>query len=221
MFEFERVLWGEGGRAMVPGGVDGLAVGAGGESDVIGVLIAALDFEATDTGGDDLGDEVEGGEVAGGEQIAGIGEGAFDAIDQEIIRQATGLGALAAVGAAAAPGFGRKALAGVSDAERAVDENFEVGVGLGVDCGDFREGQFAGEGDAVRALGKGESDAFGAGDAGLGGGVELEIGGDLAGEAEDAQVLHDEGVDAGFGNGGNGAGGFGELCSKTRVLKVR
>lgn len=196
---------------MVPGGVDGFAVGAGGEGNVIGVLIAALNFEATDTGGDDLGDELNGGEVAGGEQIAGIGEGAFDAIDQQFIRQAAGLGALATVGAAATPGFGGKALAGVSDAERAVDEDFEIGVGFGVDGGDFLEGQLAGEGDAVCALGEGELDAFGAGDAGLGGGVELEIGGDLAGEAEDAQVLHDEGVDAGFGNGGDGAGGFDEF----------
>ena len=92
--------------------------------------------------------------------------------------------ALAAVGAAAAPGFGRKALAGIGHAESAVDEDFEVGLRFLVDGGDLVERQFSGQGDAVGSLGDGEFDAFGAGDAGLGGGVEFEVGGDLASEAE-------------------------------------
>ena len=94
-----------------PGIIDGEAIGAGGKGDIRGVLVAAFDFEAGDAGVDDLGDVVEGGEVAGGEEVAGLVEGFDAAIDEHFVFQAAGLGALAAIRGAAAPGFRGEALA--------------------------------------------------------------------------------------------------------------
>ena len=65
-----------------------------------------------------------------------------------------------------------------------------------------------------------QSHAIGAGDAHLRAGVEFQIGRDLARQLDDAEILHDHGVGAGFGDGGEGARGFGSSCSKTSVLKV-
>ena len=186
LFQVESLTRRDAGWPARPSRVHRFPIGAGGERDVVGVLIPALNFEAADPGGDHLGHVVESGKVAGRKQVAGFARGSLFAIHHQVVRQAAGLGALAPIGAAAAPGFGRKALAGIGDAEGAVDEDFEVGLRFLVDNGDFVEGQFPGQGDAVGALGEGELDAFGAGNAGLGGGVKLEIGGDVAGEAENS-----------------------------------
>ncbi len=78
------------------------------------------------------------------------------------------MGALAAVGAAAAEGFAGEALAGVGDAERAVDEDLD-GHGGGVgDFADLGEAQFAGEHDALDAELADEFDAPGFGEGHLG-----------------------------------------------------
>ena len=138
-------------RAAGPGFVDGFAIGARGERHVIGVLVAAFDLEGGDAGFDDLRDLAERVEIAGRKQIAGVGRAARCAVHQQFVGQAAGLGALAAVGAAAAPGFRRKTLAGVGNAQRAVDEDFEVALGFGGDGADFLEREFAGEGYAVDA----------------------------------------------------------------------
>ena len=80
LFQVESLTRRDGGRAAGPGGVHRFTIGAGGERDVVGVLIPSLNFEAADPGGDHLGYMVERGQVAGREQIAGLVEGRLFAI---------------------------------------------------------------------------------------------------------------------------------------------
>ena len=100
-----------------------------------------------------------------------------------------------------------------------MDEDFEIGVGLRVDGGHFVQRQFARQSDAVRALRQRELDAFRAGDAGLRGGVEFQIGGDLAGQFEHADILDDERVDTGFRNGTDDARGLGEFVFEDECVE--
>ena len=59
------------------------------------------------------------------------------AVDDERVGQATCLRALAAVGRATAPSFGRQALAAPRDAQRAVHEHFELDRCGGAICADL------------------------------------------------------------------------------------
>ena len=59
------------------------------------------------------------------EEVAAVAEGDLDAVGDQIVGEAAGLGAFAAVGGAAAEGFAGEALAGIGDAEGTVDENFQ------------------------------------------------------------------------------------------------
>ncbi len=102
---------------------------------------------------DDLGNLLQRVEIARREQIARVAQRLRLAIHHQFVRQPAGLGALAAVGAASAPGFRGKALAGIGDAERAVDEDFEFAIGRGADGADFVERKFARQGDAAGARG--------------------------------------------------------------------
>ena len=132
------------------------------------------------------------------------------AVDEELIGQAAGLGALAAVGGAAAEGFGCEALAGVGDAECAVDEHFQRGV-RGNGEGGRAEGvaiffisatdKFAGEDHALDAELLDELNAFGFGEGHLRGAVDVEGGGERVDEFGDAEVLDDDGIDARGGDG--------------------
>lgn len=116
-----------------------------------------------------------------------------------MIGHATGLGALATVGAAAAEGFGGEALAGVGDAESAVDEDFEgeFGMVVGLEAFEFAEGEFAGEDGLVDAEAFGEFQSLRGGDGHLGGGVEAEARGGFFYQLSKAKVLDDDGVNAG------------------------
>lgn len=109
--------------------VDGFAVDAGDGGDVFGGFEAAFDFEADDAGVDEVWDEVYGGEVLRGEEVAVLAEVFWLAIDEDFVGHAASLGAFAAVCGALAEAFGGEALAGVGDAEGAVDEDFERGGG--------------------------------------------------------------------------------------------
>jgi hypothetical protein len=61
----------------------------------------------------------------GAEQVAAVTEIDFLAVGDEVVRETAGLGAFAAVGGAAAEGFAGEALAGIRDAESAVDEDLQ------------------------------------------------------------------------------------------------
>ena len=164
-FEFRRGDAGEVGHDLV----EGLAVDPGDARDVFGRLEAAFDFQRGDSGADEVGEHLEAGEVLGAEEVAFVAEGHLHAVRDEIVGQAAGLGAFAAVGGAAAERLAGEALAGVGDAECAVDEDFQGELHLrgglgGVDFSDVGEGIFAGEDDELGAEFAGEGDAGGARD---------------------------------------------------------
>ncbi len=211
MFESRFFLGRDAQREASAGFVDGLAIGARGERDVLGVLVTAFDFQRGDADVHDLGNLFERVQVAGREQVTRIVERAHVAVDHQLVRQAAGLRALASVRAAASPGFGRKALAGVGHAQRAVDEDFESAVSLGADLADFGEREFSGEDYARDAEVARHADSFGAGDAHLRAAVDFEIRGDFTGQLHDSEILHDDSVSARFGDGRQALGGGGEF----------
>ena len=133
--------------------VDGFAIGLGDGGDVFWGFESAFDFEAADAEGDELGDFIDGGEVLWREQVTFVAEVAEFAIDDHLIGHTAGLGALAAVGAAATERFGGEALAGVGDTESTVDEDFEREFWVigGVEALKFTEGELAGEHGLVDA----------------------------------------------------------------------
>jgi hypothetical protein len=72
-----------------------------------------------------FGDFIHRGEILGGQKIGSVAEIFGFSIDLKAIREATGLGALPAVGASATQNFTGQALARVGDAEGSVDKNFQ------------------------------------------------------------------------------------------------
>ncbi len=136
--------------------VDGFAIDAGDGGDVFGGFEAAFDLEGDDPGFDEIRDKIDGGEVLWGEEVAVLAEITGFPIDNDLVGHAAGLGAFAAVGGALAEAFRGEALAGVGDAEGAVDEDFE-GSGkcrvrsekCGLKSFDFFDGEFAGEDGAL------------------------------------------------------------------------
>ncbi len=180
--------------------VDGFAIDLGDGGDVLGGLEAAFDFEAADAERDELGDLLDGGEILRGEQVAFVAEVAEFTIDDHLIGHTAGLGAFAAVGAAATERFGGEALAGVGDAEGTVDEDFEreFGVVGGVEALELAQGELAGEHGLVDAQALGEGQPLGRGDGHLGGGVQPKARGDSFDEFSQAKVLNDDGIDARF-----------------------
>jgi hypothetical protein len=178
------------------------AVDAGDAGDVLGGLQAALDLERRDAGTDEFGEDLESGEVLGAEEVASVAEIEGLAVGDQFVRKPAGLGALAAVGGASAERFAGEALAGVGDAEGAVDEDFEgqgrSALAEGVpDSGDFGDGILAGEDHELAAQFAHELDPGRAGDRHLGRGVDGEVRGEPPDQAADADILHDGGVDAG------------------------
>ncbi|OQB92401.1 MAG: hypothetical protein BWX86_01839 [Verrucomicrobia bacterium ADurb.Bin122] len=199
------------------GAVEGLAVHARDAGDVLRGFEAALDLERGDAEAHELGQQVDAGEVLRAEQVFAVAERDELPIAEELVRQAAGLGALAAVGGAAAERLAREALAGVGHAEGAVHEDLqrERRGGLGrLDGGEVGEGVFAGEHDELRAELAGKLHAGGAGDRHLRGGVDREIGRERADEAGDADVLHDGGIDSGGDDGAQVALGVGEFVGE-------
>ena len=141
------------------------------------------------------------------------------AIDEQLIRQAAGLGTLAAVGAAAAEGFAGEALAGVGDAQGAVDENFQRHIGGGVILRISARESSRARTARLDAEAPDKLDAAGFGEGHLGGGVDGQGWAEAGGEPGDAQVLDDHGVGAGRGNGGEIIGGGGELIGEDQGVE--
>ena len=104
-------------------GVEGGAIRLRGGGHVLGGLEPALDLEAGDAGADQVVDQVVGGQVLRGEEVGLVPQLAAGAVDDQLVREPAGLGALAAVGRPPAQGLAGQALAGVGDAEGAVDED--------------------------------------------------------------------------------------------------
>ena len=106
---------------------------------------------------------------------------------------------MAAVRAAAAERFAGEALAGVGDAQRAVDEHFELDRRLAADRADFGDREFAGQHHALDAEFLGGADALAAGERHLRRSVDGEVRAHRAQQSNEAEVLHEHGIDAGFG----------------------
>lgn len=211
LFEVEFLLGVDGEGLAVGGGIQGEAIGLGGGGDVGGGLEAAFDFKAGDASLREIEDEVVGGKILRGEEIGFIAEVFHFAIDDKIVGEAAGLGTLATIGTAAAEGFAGEALAGISDAEGAVNEDFHGEDGGARDFFDFWNGELAGEDDAFHAEGFDEADAAGFGEGHLGGAVDGEGGAHLVDELNKAEILDDDGIDAGGGDLPEVGGGFGEF----------
>ena len=178
--------------------INRLAINAGDGGDVLGRFEAAFDFEGADAEFDEAGDFLDGGEVLRGEEVALVSQVAQFTIDDHLVRHAAGLGALAAVGAAAAEGFGGEALAGVGDAEGAVDEDFQRQLGMvcGPEAFELAQGEFAGKHGLIDGKAFGEFEPLRGGDGHLGGCVQAEAGRDLFDEFGEAEVLDDDGIHA-------------------------
>ena len=93
------------GLAAFPRGVHRLPISARGERDVIRVFVAAFDLQCGDADPDDLRYLPQREQVARRKQIAGVAQRLHFAIHNQLVWQAAGLRALAAIGAAAAPGL--------------------------------------------------------------------------------------------------------------------
>ena len=101
-------------------------------------------------------------------------------------------------------GFAGEALAGVGDAQRAVDKDFQRGGGAergGLEALDFLDRKLAGE-DGARQWHDGfdERQPLGRGEGHLGGGVDFHVGRHRLGQPGEAEVLNDDGVHAGGGD---------------------
>ena len=191
-----------------PGLVHRLAIGGGSQRHVIGVLVAAFDFQRGDADVDDLRHLLQRVEIARGKQVARVAQRPQLAIHHHLVRQAAGLRALPAIGAAPAPGLRREALAGVRHAQRAVDEDLQFAIGSFADGAHFGQRQLARQRDPADAEALRQAHAIGAGDAHLRAAVDFQVGRDLLRHAHHAHVLHDQGVRARLGNLRQRARGF-------------
>src|SRR3954468_18611733 len=89
-------------------------------------LQSAFDLKARDTQAREVADEVIRRQILRAEQVRLISEIARTSVHDQLVGQTTSLRALAAVGAAAAEGFAGQALPAVGDAQRAVNEDFQL-----------------------------------------------------------------------------------------------
>jgi hypothetical protein len=187
--------------------VEDQAVVGGDVLDVGHVLVAAFDLEAADARvgqGADVGALVV---VLHGQQVLVAGH-QVAVLVRQVVGQAAGLGALAAVGAAPGVGVADVALPREGHAQGAVDEELQGAVGGGGHLFDLAEGHLPRQHDLRKAHVLQEARLFGVADVGLGAGVELD-GGQV--EFKQAHVLDDQGVGAGFVELADQGGGAVEL----------
>ena len=111
--------------SVAPQIIQGLAVDAGDVGDVFRRFEPAFDFQRGDAGADQLRQHFQPGEILRAEQIFPVAERHRLAVGDQIVGHPAGLRAFAAVGRASAQRFARQALAGIGDAERAVNEDLQ------------------------------------------------------------------------------------------------
>jgi hypothetical protein len=102
-----------------------------------------------------------------------------------------------------------------------VDEDLQRqsgGFAGGGELGQFPKGKFPRENGQVKALAAGEGDTFRGGQGHLGGGVEFDPRADRLGEANEAKVLDDEGIDLGFSGQTKQTFGLGELGGEDKDI---
>jgi hypothetical protein len=100
-----------------------------------------------------------------------------------------------------------------------VHEDLEIGACFVVNGGNFFEGQFACQRDAMCALFQRERNTVGARDTGLGGSMEFQVRSDLTREAKNTEVLHNERIDTCFGDRSDGASGLGKFVFEDQRIE--
>ena len=105
--------------------VEGLAVDAGDVGDVLGRFEPPFNLQRGHADTNQIRQDFQPGEVLRAEQVLPVAERDELAVGHQLERHAAGLRALAAIGRTAAERLARQTLAGVSDAERAMDENLQ------------------------------------------------------------------------------------------------
>ncbi len=190
--------------------VDGLAIRAHDLVDVVGRLHATLDLERAHPRGDHLVHLVHQAVILGAKRARAahaaarlgkarrgdIGDVLHDALLViDLVGQAAGLGAHAAVGRAPARHRAEHAHARVAEAQGAVAKALQLNAGAG-DLLDLGQGKLARQGHAVGAAVAAPQDAALVVDVGLGRDVCLYLGPSAADFLEKAPVLDDEGVGA-------------------------
>ena len=192
------------------GGIDRLAVDLADGGDIFRGLEPSLDLEAGDPAFDQLRDVVHRGEILGGEKVASVPEITEGPIHHQLVRHPAGLGALSPVGTPLAEGFTGEALAGVGDAQGAVDKHLQ-GHPLRVEALQFAQRELAcqhGTGDTeplgyLHALRRGECH--------LGRGVDRQFGHNGRGKPHETDVLDDQGIHSGAVEQSQVLGGIIEL----------
>jgi hypothetical protein len=103
-----------------------------------------------------------------------------------------------------------------------VDENLQGkagGIRRGGELGKFAEGEFTGENGQGDALAPGKGNALGRGEGHLGGGMNLHLRTDFPGQADQAQILNDDGVHLGFCDPAKESFGFGQFGWKDQYVE--
>jgi hypothetical protein len=160
------------------------------------VLVAALDLEAAHAGVDQRREVLALVVVPHRQHVLLVRDDPALAV-LDLVGQAAGLRAVAAVGAAPGVRMADEALAAVGHARRAVDEELEraaLGVEPGMDGLDLRQREFARQHDLREARVLQESGLLQRADVGLGAGVQLDR---RQVDLQQAHVLHDQHVGAG------------------------
>jgi len=151
-----------------------------------------------------LGEQIVRGQIARAEQVGQILLSArhlFTPVDHQPIRHPAALRALAAVRAPVLERLARQALAGPAHAQGSVDEAFELEIGALREEADFLDGELAGQDDARHPELFGDPGGLGARHRHLGGSVQWKPGTDGVREPRCSEVLHEDGVRAGPGDG--------------------
>ena len=163
---------------------------------VLRPLLSALDLQAGDAGLRDVGKMIGRREILRGDEVAAIELGARGDVIEYVVL-ATGLRARAAIGTSLRDHARHEALAAVRDAEGAVNERLEAQLRHGgLDGTDVRERVLAREDDALDPELAHDARATYVVDGHLRGAVNLEAGIDDLDQADEADILHDGGVDA-------------------------
>ena len=186
---------------------------------ILRALQAAFDLEAPHAELDQRLDQIVGGEILRAQQVGPLAEIADCAIDDEFIRQAAGLGALPPIGAAAPQRLARQALAAVGDAERTVNEHFHRRLGAGPDAANVVERQLAGQDDPLDSQPADEFDPARLGERHLRRAVDRQARREAADQADEAQVLHDDGIRPGCDEAAEKAGRFGQFVGEDQRVE--
>jgi hypothetical protein len=196
LLEVPRLALAERDAARLQRLVERAPVGRGHVGDVLRRLEPPLDLERTHARPQQLRQQVERREVLRRKQVPHRAELPSLAVDDQVVRHAARLRALAAIGGAAAPDLARQALARPAHAERAVHEDLELEVGPLVDARDLLDRQLARQDRAHDPEPPRELAALGRRDRHLRRGVQRQPRHDLLREPRDAEVLHDRRVRA-------------------------